>query len=176
MKKEKSPILVILTIFFLSLFIILPPTFRKLVPKEEKKKTISKLTVVICNKMYTSELYRVNSKTKYDSDGTIVNTITYTVIDASQIQQNTEQSIENYEQVQENNDTTDSIAAELNYFKSIPNLDIVDSVGSTVVTINQREIDSHPTESKLISYLSDNPKSQKSFYEELGYTCNIIES
>ena len=57
MKKEKSPILVILTIFFLSLFIILPPTFRKLVPKEEKKKTISKLTVVICNKMYTSELY-----------------------------------------------------------------------------------------------------------------------
>lgn len=171
MKKEKSPVLVILTIFFLALFIILPPVFRKLVPKEEKKTPVSKLTLVICNKTYSNEFYRVNSKTRFNSDGTITNTITYSKINDAQITQDTEQ-------VQEN--ATNEVEEELTYFKSIPNLDIVDSNDgtntSTIVTINQSEVEDHPTEGKLISYLNDTPESQKKFYQDLGYVCNIVES
>lgn len=184
MKKEKSPILVILTIFFLSLFIILPPVFRKTMPKKVEPEKVSKMTIVICNKSYMDELYRVNSKSKYNSNGTITNAITYTKIDPSQITENNGQDVnqnseqntdQNTEQVQENN-SSGTIEKEIMYFKSIPNLNVIDAENATTVTIDQDAIEANPTEEKLISYLNDAPKSQKKFYENLGYICTIIES
>ena len=69
MKKEKSPVLVVLCIFLLSLFVVLPPTFRKLIPKNlvdtVSQNQQSKLVIVSCNRIYQDELYQVNSKTKY---------------------------------------------------------------------------------------------------------------
>ena len=166
MKKEKSPILVVFTMMFLLMFIVLPPIFRSLFPNEENitNNDVSKITIVICNNTYSSELYRVNSRTKYTGDGDIQNTITYQKIESS------EQAVEGTTQ------STATIANELSYFRSIPNLDIIDSGDSIVVKINQKEITNNPNEEKLKNHLNNTPKLQKVFYENLGYRCNILES
>ena len=81
MKKERNPLTVILSIFFLSLFVILPPTFRNLIPKEEimpSSESVGSLVIINCNKTYQDELYKVLSKSKYVNGKLNTNTLTYT--------------------------------------------------------------------------------------------------
>lgn len=168
MKKEKSPIIVILSIVFLSLFIILPPTFRALVPKELTKQNNTngngELVVLICNKIYSSELYRVSSRTKYINGVPSSNTINYTKIEATA------------ETTQQNSDNKLSVNDDITYFKSIPNMNVNETDNFISVMIDKEVINNNSSEERLKKYLNDDISKQQDFYKSLGYTCNKIKS
>lgn len=170
MKKEKSPVVVILCIIFLSLFIILPPTFRKLIPKQSISSNTNqndikpKLIIINCNKIFVNEMYQVNSKTKY-VDSVPTNTITYQKITSLP---------EDYTQT--SNDETTTVEEEIAHFKSLVNINEVDQETSTRFVIDSNLVSSNPTDQMLINYLSNSPDSQKLYFESIGYTCNRMES
>ena len=170
MKKEKSPVLVVFCIFLLSLFVILPPVFRKMLPKEEETNNQEelqqpKLVVVNCNIIYPNELYQVSSRTKYSGDNPPVNTITFTKLETLP---------ENY---QPNDMTpTTNVIEELTYLKNIPNMQFIENQNVTTFTIDNAIISSIPDDGKIAQYLSEDYDTQKTTLEALGYTCNILES
>ena len=169
MKKEKSPVLVILCIFLLSLFVVLPPTFRKLIPKNlvdtVSQNQQSKLVIVSCNRIYQDELYQVNSKTKYVDGTPSSNTITYQKLDILP---------DNFVPSEIVDQTT--VAAYLTYFKSIPNLQIKENENNIIVNIDNDIISNTLTDEKIKQYLTNNYLLQKKMYESLGYKCNVLES
>lgn len=176
MKKEKSPVLVILTIIFLSLFIILPPTFRKLIPKEVEyvpETATPKIVIVECNKTYIDELYQVSSITRYVDNNVYSNVIKYKKIeDLSNSTLNTD-NIDN-----STNNTNDGSTAsdDITYFKSIPNLNLVESDQIITVSIDQNILTSNASDERLALYLNNDVSIQKQNLEKLGYSCNIRES
>lgn len=172
MKKERNPITVILTMFFLSLFIILPPTFRSLIPKDETPITpdVPKLAIVRCSKIYSTELYQVISKTKFVDGLPVNNIITYEKL---------EKLPEDYtEPVQTADSTTPATTAaeELTYYKGIPNLSLTEEGAITTIVIDKKIINANPTEQYLKERLNISSSKQKIFYSDLGYHCNVMES
>ncbi len=169
MKKERNPIVVLLTMFFLSLFIILPPTFRSLIPKDETPATpdIPKLAIVKCNKVFSQELYQVVSKTKYVDGFPVNNIITYEKL--TSLPDGTQEAADTASQ-------TPTVAEELTYYKGIPNLEITEEGAITTVIINKKIINANPTEQYLKERLNSAAARQKVFYSDLGYRCNIMES
>lgn len=173
MKKEKSPIIVILCIVFLSTFIILPPTFRSLIPKNNSKKenntssNMPKLVVINCNKTYPNELYQVNSKTKFVNN-TQVNVITYQKLDSLP---------DNYTPAATNGmDTTTTAESEIAYFKSLVGIEMEEQEKIVRFTIDNNLIKSNPMDNKLVNYLTSDPDLTRINFENMGYTCNKMES
>lgn len=171
MKKEKSPVLVIFCIIFLSLFIILPPTFRTLIPKNlvddidnNMSSSNPKLIIINCNKIYPNELYQVNSKTKFVNNKA-TNIITY---------QKLETLPDNY--VSSTIPDTSTAESEITYFKGIQNIKIEESENMIRFTIDDSLLNSNQTDTTLSNHLATDPDTQKVNYENLGYTCNRMES
>lgn len=165
MKKEKSPVLVISCILLLSAFIILPPLFRYLVPKEINTKTknaqTKKLQVLKCSKYFPEELYLESINVKY-RDGVIdTNTITYKKV----------------EQIPDGVAANSSIKVsdEYNMFTSLKNIEINNNNDLITVIINQKLLDNNLENTNLKNYFQDLTLEQ-TFYENMGYTCSILES
>lgn len=171
MKKEKSPVLVIFCIFLLSLLIILPPVFRKYIPKEDindkeyLQQERSKLVIVNCNRIYQDELYQVRSKTKYVDGVLDSNILTYQLLETlpegfvpSQIA------------------PTTTAGADLTYFKSLQGINVVLNANITTITLDEALLVNNPNDTLLIQYLQSDYELQKQSYESLGYNCNILES
>lgn len=168
MKKEKSPVLVIFCIFLLSLFVILPPTFRSIIPKEEvntnQELEIKKIMIVNCNMIYPDELYQVNSRTRYTDGIPPINNLTFTKLDALP---------EGY--TPSATPPTTKAVDELTYLKAIPNIQVVENENIVTIAINNSIVSATPTDTKLAQYLASDSETQKTTLESLGYTCNIIE-
>lgn len=165
MKKEKSPILVIACILFLSAFIILPPVFRAYIPNDditvEPPPARDKIHLLKCNKYFKEELFKVSSNVKYRNHVIEENTITYEKVEkvSDDISPNTSITVEE----------------EYNMFKSLNNIDISTEEKITIVKIDQDLIDNNPEHSNLLNYYQS-LENQKLYYEEMGYTCNVLES
>ncbi len=174
MKKEKSPLVVVITIFFLSLFIILPPTFRAIIPDEtaELKKSSTKtsappLSIVTCNKTFGTEMYQVVSRTKYVNGKPNTNTIRYQKLTTLPKGEDTEAIPDG---------SAPTVSDELTYFKSIPNLNITDNGNLVIVTIDATIVNNNPTETTLKQYFNNTSTKQKNYYENMGYKCNVMDS
>lgn len=169
MKKEKSPVLVIFCIFLLSLFIVLPPFFRSMIPNSKENtpdinKNKSNITLLTCNIIFPNELYQVISRTKYVDGMTPTNTLNFTKLSA--LPQNYMPS-----------EVVPPITAadELTYFKSLPNAQITENGNVTTIVVNNNLITSLPEDTKIKSYLADDVDIQKSAFESLGFKCNKME-
>lgn len=183
MKREKSPILVVICMLFLLIFIIVPPVFRKYIPKQidtnSTEKVKNTIKILKCNKTFSNEFYQVNSSTKYVDDKIVSNTIRYQKIDSTQNNnsENNQNSNSN-----EDNVTLDDAASvvtvndEYNYFSSLSDINITSNDSLTTVVINKKSLESNDSETTLKNYYQDSISSQKKFYENMGYTCNILES
>lgn len=165
-KKEKSPILVVMTIMFLLVFIVLPPLFRSLFPKkveeiEEKPTERSVNYILVCEKILSSENVKVISEVVYKNDSAITNTITYTDYATESVQNET-------------NTETDAVvkttAEEIAYFKTIPGVQVTEDVGKTVVVIPKMVVNNNPEDLDLANYLLDVSK-QSSYFEKKDFTC-----
>lgn len=216
MKKERNPLVVILSIFFLSLFVILPPTFRNLIPREESNipsnGTNRSLVIVSCNKIYEDELYKVVSKSKYVNGKLNSNTITYTKLEqtadsnnkteadqtqntvdeqqsadtTNQTEKTTDNTVENNTTIQDNTvkqeapienktSTTSEILAEIDYFKTIPNLQLTEEGNVTTIVIDNDIITSNPHEELLNKNFNSSYSKQMKFYTDKGFTCSKNE-
>lgn len=170
-KKEKSPILVIATIIFLLLFIVLPPLFRVLFPKETVKAeedVVPNVTnyILTCEKMLSDENTKVINEIVYKDGAAITNTITY---------MNYTSDIEQNASLDENVDTEKTISEELTYFKTIPGIQVTEDVDKTVVVIPKMVVTNNPENLDLANYLLDVTK-QTSYLEGQGFTCTKVDN
>lgn len=179
-KKPKSTILVIFTILFLSVFIILPPVFRVMIPKEVKKKDVNNDNIIlICDKEIAEEGYAINSRIRYIGDKPQKNTITINKIVVSE-QDGSNNTNSNGENIPNNtlpNTTPDVsnndkgvVAAQLEFFKSISGIEITEREDSTTILIKSSIAKNN---SDLLHYLQP-IKKQQAYYENEGYMCSTM--
>lgn len=168
MKKERNPILVIFCILLLLSLIILPPVFRKYIPKEEEKEIEvikDKISLLKCNRVYADSLYQVNVSTKYLNSSFSTNTILYQKLDTIP-QDYVEKTVE----------LPINIIDEITYLSSLKAV-IKNENGNLIsITINDDVISNNQTEENLKNYSQQDINNQKQTYEKMGYTCNILES
>lgn len=163
-KKEKSTALVLFTIFALFLIIILPPIFRKAMPKidksqtNENKKIIKLLNCKIDN---YKDGYNINVNVKYLNNIFKQNTIKYT-------------PLSNTNTTTTENNNLIPISDQFNLFNSIEDIEIKNnSDGSVVVILKETLIDSNNEE--LNKYLMG-IKDEEEFFTNQGYICTTISS
>ena len=170
MKKEKSPILVISCILFLFLFIILPPVFRKYIPKEEAKKdnqieSKQELSILQCSRIFPTDLYQVTAKVKYINGSISTNTITYRKIETVP---------DDYQEPVE--ETPLVLMDEYNYLTNLPNIEKKAEEPNPILVINSNTIKNNDSDENLKLYFQDDITKQEEFYKEKGYTCNTMEA
>lgn len=170
MKKEKSPVLVIGCILFLLLFIVLPPVFRAYIPNDNQAGgnniiEQNKIEILKCNRIYADELFQENVSVKYLNDEIKTNTITYTKLDAVP---------EGYVPPAETN--PQAVAEEYTYLSNIPNISNNTVTNTTTIIITDELFKANNQEERLSYYFQNDIASQKTWYEQMNYTCNILES
>lgn len=165
-KKPKSPIIVLMTMIFLSMFIILPPVFRMAIPKEEIVEEKPKIiTGLFCERVSVSESKKVTTKITYEDGNPVENVITYI------------EYVPTVEDVANNSDNMAdmTISAELVYFKGIQGIDIVEKASQVVVKVTYLDIVNNPQEVELTKYLSER-EVMIANYEAQGYSCTKSSS
>lgn len=159
-KKEKSPIVVFATILFLSMFIILPPVFRAMFPKEQPTEVVK--TFLVCEKISVKEKMKAVSKVTYEDGMAINNKMTFSNYTPTEEELAASGEIE----------LTQTIESEMTYLKTVSGVkkDIKD--GIVVVDITLDLIKKHPDELQLNDYLLD-AELVTSFLESNDYLCKI---
>lgn len=169
-KKQKADyvnFLLILAIFLLLTIIITPPILRVLMPKLEITKPIDKEKSIIlaCSAINIQEQYKITSRTKYVDNKPIQNIITYK-----------KASNEELESASKNSSvTTTSVTSEINLFQEIRGVAISSNQDSTIVTIYDYVAKKNTGNSNFMNYFQ-NIDSQKTFYTNMGYTCEEISN
>lgn len=165
-KKEKSILLVLFTIFILLLFIILPPLFRNLFPKEvvEDTTNVNKIEILTCTITNNNEKYSVTSRIKYINNIIQNNTITYKPISDNNSINNTTGS--NYI----------SVTDQFNYFNTLQDVVITNNDdGSIIIKLDKSLLTSNQNNETLNNYLSK-IDIEEEFFTSQGYTCSSLSS
>ncbi len=218
MKKERNPILVVLCMILLLAVIAIPPTLRKLIPREEipsQKEEKNSIAVLKCSKTFKEEQYEEMATTKYINGKISTNRILYQKIeelpedkkenatnenqgDTTEIPSDTPNTIpevtnppteESNNGVEQTPTTPDvetpensessvfkTVNEALAYFKSLNNINIKETDSKINILINKKSITDNADDMKLVNYFQDKLSDQQSYYESIGYTCNILES
>lgn len=148
--------------------IVVPPVFRSLIPKEEVNEQIenkASIELLKCKRVFLEELYEVNSSIRYMDGKISTNKIIYNKLDSIP---------NNYVEKEIVNPIT--VAEEIGYFSSLSSLNITTNESSTTVILNEESIRNNLNDANLTLYLQEDITNQKTFYENMGYTCNILES
>lgn len=148
--------------------IVVPPVFRSLIPKEEVNEQIenkASIELLKCKRVFLEELYEVNSSIRYMDGKISTNKIIYNKLESIP---------NNYVEKEIVNPIT--VAEEIGYFSSLSSLNITTNESSTTVILNEESIRNNLNDANLTLYLQEDITNQKTFYENMGYTCNILES
>lgn len=169
MKKEKSPILVVACIFLLLSFIIIPPVFRKFIPVSSQEESVSNgsnsISVLQCNRIFATELYQVSVRVKYLNHNISSNTITY---------QKLETLPEEYQEAEIV--VPVMVLEEYDYLSQVIGIEKQGEEPNPTLVITQEVITMNPEDDTLQLYFQEDISDQQSFYEQRGYSCNIIET
>ena len=156
-KKERSTLVVILTILFLSCFIVLPPLFRSMFTEYAIPDTvISELAVLHCEQEVTSEQLNVVARVIYANGDFRDTTLIFTHL---------EEILEIEDEV-----TTYSAREELEAFRNMSDISIVEDEQRVEIRLNATHLNH---ESEVIRNHIGEINSQRSRYESLGFTCRI---
>ena len=155
MKKEKSTVTVLISIFLLLLLIVLPPLFRALFPNNVKKSTNVNKEISVLRCSNSDDYISVLATVKYIDGNIESNIIKYT--------------IENEEAFASANS---KLKNEYDMFNGIKNINksVVDKV--TIFTLD-KEV--REEEKNIANYFIQSVSGEKNFYENIGYSCNIIK-
>lgn len=160
-KEPKSPILVVATIMFLSLFIILPPVFRKFFPEEEVvvEQEVVK-TSLSCEKVAVAENMKVTTKISYENDVAMKNVMTFIVYTPTD------------EDIAADDGTAEgrTCKEEINFLKSLTGADVQENASQTVISFGRKIIDDNPTAIEITNYLAEINVAMSHFEAE-GYIC-----
>lgn len=169
MKKEKSPVLVASCILFLLLLIILPPVLRKFIPKEEitsnNQTQKQELTILQCNRIFSTDLYQVTAKIKYVNGSINTNILTYKKLEALP---------EGFQEP--TTEVAVSFFEEYNYLSNLNQIEKKAAEPNPILVISSNTIKSNETDDNLKLYFQNDITSQKDFYTKRGYTCNTMEA
>lgn len=69
-----------------------------------------------------------------------------------------------------------TVKDELNYFKSLNNINVKEEESQITILINKKSITDNADDMRLINYFQDKLSNQQAYYESIGYTCNVLES
>lgn len=166
-KKPKSTILVLATMLFLAMFIALPPLFRVMYPKNEESSEIEnkKTHILSCETISFAENIKIISKTLYEDDIAIRNTISYTLYTPTP-----EELAESVDAI-----APDMTAAQaITYFKTIEDINVNENSNQTSVVITREIIENNPDKVELTNYLLENDL-QVSYFEGQGFVCSKLE-
>ena len=157
-KEPKSPVLVVATILFLSLFIILPPVFRKFFPEEEVvvEPEVVKSSLS-CEKVAVSENMKV---TTYENDVAMKNVMTFIVYTPTA------------EDIEADDGTSEgrTCKEEINFLKALKGVDVQENASQTVISFERKVIDDNPTAIEITNYLAEINVAMSHFEAE-GYIC-----
>ncbi len=164
-KKPKSTIVVLATMIFLAMFIVLPPLFRIYFPKEEiVEEKDAVLSTLSCERVSPTEALKITMKILYEDSVPVNNTITYISYAPTP-----------EEIVNDPGSMTDMTAqAEINYFKSIADIEITENVSQTIVIITDEDVSNNPEQIQLTNYLADSDVMTSNF-EAQGYICTMTD-
>ena len=202
-KKEKksSNLLVILLILILLLLIVLPPTFRSLFPREDEEEKIEEtpklnnLTNLSCRKK-TTDNYNVTVNNIYQNNDISKVTISYSQVvndqnttetpDANgtsdtttntqtQTNDTTSQTQTNTEQPTTNSPVIDNVLGEMDVLRTIEAITKNETDTNHQFSIVIKNFGNLPIPNK-ITFRLQSLTVQKKFYENLGYTCTIVNT
>lgn len=169
--KKINPINILLfLIIILSLsFIIIPPVLRATIKDVNLSNnnspvvSFSNLSLLSCEKIDATNLYKITSKSRYKEESLEQNTIKYEKLDTI------EETV--------NNDKTSLMAPEeeIQFFSSINGIDVKRENNATTVTIVKTAVQVNTANDTLLKYFNAKDK-QKEFYENQGYTCEEIKN
>lgn len=165
-KSPKNPILVVLTIIFLSLFIILPPVFRAYLPKEPGyvEPEIVKRTLY-CEKISVVESKKITMKISYEDGVAVKNVLTFLNYTPT-----TDEIVNDAGIVPEK-----TVVQEINYLKAIAGVNVNENSSQTVIEITRQNVVDNPTMPELGSYLEGMTEATERF-ESLGFTCSEVDN
>ena len=69
----------------------------------------------------------------------------------------------------------ETVNDEYTYLSSLNGLTPIDNSNSKIITINDSSIKNNINEIRLSNYYQKDINKQKKFYEDMGYTCNILK-
>ena len=204
-KKSSSNILVVLLILILLLLIILPPTFRSLFPREEEEENttetpkLNNLTNLSCRKK-TTDNYNVTVNNIYQNNDISKVTISYTPVvnnqnttettdgstnnnETSNATTNTEiQTTDTTNQPQANTEQTttsspviDNVLAEMEILRGIDAVTKNETDTNHQFLILIKNFGNLPIPNE-ITFRLQSLTVQKKFYENMGYTCTIVNT
>ena len=160
-KEPKSPILVVATIFFLSIFIILPPVFRQYFPKKEivEEKEVVKSSLS-CEKVVVSENMKVITNISYEDDVAVKNVMTFIAYTPTA------------EDIASDGGTVykKTIKEEMLFLKGLEDVNVQENASQTIISFDRKVIDSNPTKIEIGNYLAE-VMVATSYFEAEGYTC-----
>ena len=167
MKKPKNPVLVLLTMAFLSCFIILPPYLRKVFPKQEKIDIkYDKIILLTCKKYdYGNELEAV-SKCVYRNGKFESNTVAFQKLE---VDKEDNDSYTNTTTPATN--STITLMDEYNYISSLIKSEI-EQEGVIIFKIDTKVLQDETMKEKFKDYIQAYGL-QKKTYESIGYQCSI---
>lgn len=163
-KKEKSPILVFMTIAFLAMFIVLPPVFRAVSPKQVVTES-KKIILLSCEKISAVENYKITSKITYEKSKPVKNVINYLTYVASPGEGEFVGSGDVY---------VKTAAEEIALFRSFSDIKINENDTSISVTLKTENIENNSSNLELANYLQSNIDQQEMFYMSQGYSCEVL--
>ena len=161
-KKEKSPIVVFAAILFLAIFIVLPPVFRLLYPKEQEVDVVK--TVMVCEKISIKESLKAVSKISYENGNAVNNQMTFSKYTPTEEEIATSGDIE----------LTQTIESEMTFLKTVAGVkkDIKD--GDVVINVTLDLVKKNPDQVQLNEYLL-NADLVVSSFESNDYSCKTVE-
>lgn len=163
-KKPKSPLIVILAIIFLSIFIVVPPLFRKLYPVEEEvEEVIESSHILSCERISVNDNYKVTYKVTYNNETPLKNVITY------------EPYTPTADDVASAIPDVKSAEDEMFYFVDFDSIGVVVEESRSIITITDATIKAADEESGIENYFRTNSSEQQTFFEELGGICETIQ-
>lgn len=163
-KKQKNPIIVILAIIFLAMFIVLPPLFRKMYPKEEDVvEVVNKSHILTCERISVVNNYKISYKVTYNNGKPTKNVVLFDYYTPTEAEKT----------VADSNVMT--AEEELNYFKGIEGVEVAQDGNRFSLTITSATIDNVDVNSGLNDYFKSSSSEQQMFFEEQGYSCSIVE-
>lgn len=160
-------ILLIIVIFILSLFIIVPPVLRLTIPNLNlgisiSPKKDSNIIILSCEKYEQETQTLITSRTKYKDNNIEQNLIIYK---KDLTGNNQPSSLPSYQ------NSTEAI----NFFSRIEGIEITVSEETTTVLIPKYVVENNGANRILQNYFQKKD-SQKTFYESQGYVCTEIKS
>lgn len=166
-KADYVNILLVLTICLLLMFIIAPPIFRKLMPKQiisENGKNGNAI-ILACTGINQTEQYKITSRTKYIDGKIKQNIITYTKLTEAELLESANSSPQ----------IAISPSSEISFFQTVSGVNI-DNNGKTItVSIHDYTAERNTSNFRFMNYFQE-LESQKSFYGSQGYKCQELEN